>query len=145
MAQLQLSRSAYRTLSDFRYVIRRFLAFSQRAAEERGLTSRQHQALLAIKGYAGEASPTIGELAERLCIQHNSAVELVDRLVDADLLTRTHDPADRRRVLLQLTPCAEHHLATLSAIHLEELRRLRPVLQEILGLAEHAAQSGTQE
>ncbi|HYZ22592.1 MAG TPA: MarR family transcriptional regulator [Rhodopila sp.] len=127
-----MSRSAYRTLAEFRYMIRRFLAFSQQAAEASGLTPRHHQALLAIKGYPGESGPTIGELAERLCIQHNSAVELVDRLVEADLLTRTHDPADRRRVLLRLTPSAEGHLAALSAIHLEELRRLRPVLEAVL-------------
>jgi DNA-binding MarR family transcriptional regulator len=119
-------------LSDFRYVIRRFLKFSQDAAAGHGLTSRQHQALLAIKGFPGDTPPTIGELAERLAIQHHSAVELVDRLVEAQLIVRTHDPEDRRRVLLGLTNAAEDHLARLSTIHLEELHRLRPTLQRIL-------------
>ncbi|HQT79994.1 MAG: MarR family transcriptional regulator [Rhodospirillales bacterium 20-64-7] len=132
MMPSQLDRQDYRTLSDFRYLIRRFLEFSGNAAQRCGLTARQHQTLLAIKGYPGDGNPTIGELAERLCIQHNSAVELVDRLVDAGLLSRTHDAADRRRVLLSLTQAAEQHLATLSAIHLEELRRMRPALQQIL-------------
>lgn len=122
-------------LSDFRYVIRRFLKFSQDAAQGHGLTSRQHQALLAIKGFPGDTPPTIGELAERLAIQHHSTVELVDRLVEAQLILRTHDPEDRRRVLLGLTNAAEQHLARLSAIHLEELQKLRPTLQRILDQA----------
>jgi DNA-binding MarR family transcriptional regulator len=49
---------------------------------------------------------TIHDLAERLCIQHHSAVELVDRLAEAGLVERRHDAADRRRVLLDLTRAA---------------------------------------
>lgn len=127
-----LDREDYRTLSNFRYLIRRFLEFSQTAAGRVGLTSRHHQALLAIKGFRRDDSPTIGDLAERLRIQHHSAVELVDRLAEAGLITRMHDPQDRRRVLLGLTLAAEELLASLSAIHLEELHALRPALLEIL-------------
>lgn len=128
----QLDREDYRTLSNFRYLLRRFLEFSQRAAGRAGLTSRHHQALLAIKGFRRDDPPTIGDLAERLRIRHHSAVELVDRLADAGLIVRTHDLRDRRRVLLDLTETAEEHLARLSAIHLEELHALRPALLEIL-------------
>jgi DNA-binding MarR family transcriptional regulator len=131
----QLDRADYRTLSDFRYLLRRFLEFSQMAAGRAGLTARQHQALLAIKGFPRDDNPTIGDLAERLRIQHHSAVELVDRLAEAGLIVRTHDPQDRRRVLLELTPAAEELLASLSAIHLEELHALRPALLEILDRA----------
>ena len=127
-----LDRAGYETLADFRYLIRRFLEFSQSAAGRAGLTPRQHQALLAIKGFATEPGPTVGELAERLCIRHHSAVELVDRLVEAGLCRRAHDSGDRRRVMLCLTQVAEHRLAGLSAIHLAELRALRPALSEIL-------------
>ncbi|MGH7100298.1 MAG: MarR family winged helix-turn-helix transcriptional regulator [Stellaceae bacterium] len=130
--RVQLDREDYRTLSNFRYLIRRFLEFSQRAAGRTGLTSRHHQALLAIKGFRRDDPPTIGDLAERLRIRPHSAVELVDRLAEAGLITRIHDPHDRRRVLLALTEAAEEHLASLSAIHLEELHALRPALLEIL-------------
>jgi DNA-binding MarR family transcriptional regulator len=122
----------YRLLADFRYLIRRFLEFSQRAARGAGLTPRQHQALLAVKGFDGQQGPTVGELAERLCIRHHSAVELVDRLVAAGLCIRAHDEADRRRVILSLTTTADDLLAGLSAIHLEELRAVRPALLQIL-------------
>lgn len=128
----QLAREDYRALSDFRYLIRRFLEFSQTAARRAGLTPRQHQALLAIKGFAREDSPTVGDLAERLRIRPHSAVELVDRLAEAGLILRTQDPQDRRRMLLALTGTAEALLASLSAIHLEELHALRPALLEIL-------------
>ncbi len=129
-------------MADFRYLIRRFLEFSQAAAGDAGLTPRQHQALLAIKGFAAQGlgakgfaaqpGPTVGELAERLCIRHHSAVELVDRLVEAGLCRRAHDLEDRRRVMLCLTELAESRLAGLSAIHLAELRSLRPALLDIL-------------
>jgi DNA-binding MarR family transcriptional regulator len=136
----RLDQQDYRLLADFRYLIRRFLEFSEIAAHGEGLTSRQHQALLAIKGFPGDRSPTVGELAERLRVQHHSAVELVDRLVEAGLIVRLHDPDDRRRVLLGLTDTAEHHLFRLSSIHLEELRRLKPVLQQIVDRAGTDAQ-----
>lgn len=130
-----LDREDYRTLADFRYLIRRFLEFSQTEARRAGLTPRQHQALLAIKGFGGEDHPTIGDLAERLRIRHHSAVALVDRLAEAGLIKRLSDAHDRRRVLVELTDAAERHLADLSAIHLEELNSMRDALLEILGRA----------
>ncbi|TIX36407.1 MAG: MarR family transcriptional regulator, partial [Mesorhizobium sp.] len=75
-----ISQADYQRLSEFRYLIRRFLEFSQVQANEAGLTPRQHQALLAIKGFPGAGPVTVGDLAERLRIRHHSAVELVDRL-----------------------------------------------------------------
>lgn len=132
VARKQLSHDQYRTLAEFRYLMRRFLDFSQSAARDSGLTPTQHQALLAIKGFPGDDAPTVGELAERLCIRHHSAVELVDRLERAELLQRRHEPADRRRVQLELTPIAEAYLKELSAAHLEELHRLSSTLRQIL-------------
>ena len=132
----ELGARDYRLLSEFRYLIRCFLEFSETAAVRAGLTTRQHQALLAIKGVRDDAAPTIGYLAERLRIQHHSAVELVDRLVEAGLVVRVPDPGDRRRVRLELTVLAERHLTELSASHLAELKRMRPALLEILDQAE---------
>jgi DNA-binding MarR family transcriptional regulator len=129
---LRLDHAGYRSLSDFRYLIRRFLEFSQVAAKEAGLTPRWHQALLAVKGFPSDHAPTIGDLAERLRIRHHTAVELVDRLVEAGLCSRRHDPDDRRRVLVFLSGPGEARLAALSAAHLAELRALRPALYEIL-------------
>jgi DNA-binding MarR family transcriptional regulator len=127
-----LTQHDYEVLADFRYGLRHFLDFSEMAAKEAGLTPRQHQALLAIKGFPGPRCMTVGELAERLAIHHNSAVELAGRLSGSGLIERISDASDRRRILLRLTEAAEAKLASLSAIHLEELHRLRPVLQRLL-------------
>jgi len=126
------SQADYEALSQFRYLIRCFLQFSQNAAEAAGLKPRQHQALLAIKGYPGGGPITIGDLAERLRIRHHTAVELVDRLSEAGLVKRIADPDDHRRVLLGLTALAAEHLADLSAAHLDELSRIEPLLKQVL-------------
>ncbi|WP_171903300.1 helix-turn-helix domain-containing protein [Mesorhizobium sp. SEMIA 3007] len=122
----------YQRLSEFRYLIRRFLEFSQLQAEDAGLTPRQHQALLAIKGYPGGGPVTVGDLAERLRIRHHSAVELINRLSDAGLVVRDQDKDDHRRVLLRLTERADDCLAELSAAHLDELSRIEPMLRRLL-------------
>jgi DNA-binding MarR family transcriptional regulator len=126
------TQADYEALAEFRYMIRSFLEFSQNAARGVGLAPAQHQALLAIKGSPGGRPVTIGDLAERLRIRHHSAVELVDRLSAAGLVVRIHDAEDHRRVVLGLTQLAEHHLAELSAVHLDELARLRPSLKRLL-------------
>lgn len=127
-----LSSPDYRLLAEFRHHLRTFTAFSEAAARAAGLAPQQHQALLAIKGFPAGAAPTIGELAERLVIRHHSAVELVDRLVEARLVVRYFDTDDRRRVVLVLTKRAEEMLAELSVAHRDELRRMAPMLRDLL-------------
>jgi DNA-binding MarR family transcriptional regulator len=122
----------YQTLAEFRYLLRKFLAFSKAAAEGSGLTAQQHQVLLAIKGYGGETGLTIGEIADRLLIRHHSAVELVDRLVAIGLARRSVDREDRRRVRVTLAAKAEARLKELSAAHLAELHAAKPTLTRIL-------------
>jgi DNA-binding MarR family transcriptional regulator len=126
------SQAHYEALSEFRYLIRCFLEFSQDAARAIGLTPRQHQALLAIKGFPVGHLVTIGDLAERLRIRHHSAVELVDRLSEAGLAQRIPDANDQRLVLLSLTGLADGYLAELSAVHLDELSRIEPILKKVL-------------
>lgn len=125
------TQADYEALSEFRYQIRCFLEFSQNAAKTVGLVPRQHQALLAIRGYPGGRPVAIRDLAERLRIKHHTAVGLIDRLVASELVKRVVDPADHRRVLLQLTRRAEQYLADLSAAHLGELSRIEPLLTQI--------------
>ncbi len=118
----------YRALAKLRYLIRRFLAFSETLAREKGLTPQQHQALLAVAGCPPELEPTIGYLAERLQIKHHTAVELVDRLAEAGLVTREAGAVDRRQVYVRLTDRGATLLQDLAAIHRQELRSLAPDL-----------------
>lgn len=123
--------SDYQALAEFRHTLRRFLAFSEAAARDSGLTPQQHQAILAIKGH-GDGGMSIGDLADKLLIRHHSAGELVDRLVKADLVVRQESADDRRRVVLVLTPQAEAVLEALSTVHLDELRKTKPLLVSLL-------------
>jgi DNA-binding MarR family transcriptional regulator len=125
----------YRALADFRYEIRRFLNFSERAARAAGVEPRQHQALLAIKGLPRGREATVGSLAERLQIRHHSAVELATRLERKKLIRRSRNNADRRQVLLHLTRRGERLLRNLSQSHRAELGSAGPKLLRALETA----------
>ena len=132
-AQRIVRPADYRVLAEFRYQIRRFLRFSEQAVRRLGLESAQHQLLLAIKGSpCGEKTATITDLAERLQIQHHSAVELVDRLAKRGLVERSRDKLDHRKVFIHLTAAGEAALENLSVSHLDDLRCNGPALAESL-------------
>jgi DNA-binding MarR family transcriptional regulator len=125
----------YRALADFRYEIRRFLNFSERLVHAAGIEPQQHQALLAIKGLPAHRVATIGVLAERLLIQHHSAVELVNRLEAKRLLQRARGVLDRREVVLTLSRRGEALLRRLTQAHRAELQSARPKLLAALAAA----------
>jgi len=143
----------FKSMAELRYQIRRFLRFSENAAREAGIEPQQHQLLLAVRGLPEGLKPTVGVLAERMQLQHHSAVELIDRLVDRGFLCRLRATDDRRQVLLKLTHDGEEFLKTLSIHHLQELQSAGPRFVKILqGLIEHtqasvsaAEESGTTE
>ena len=132
MSKKAEQRANYADLAAFRYEIRRFLNFSEHAAREAGVEPQQHQALLAIKGVPPGSTATVGFLAERLQVQHHSACELSDRLQEKGLIRRWRSDADRREVLLELTPRGERVLEQLSAAHRNELRVAGPKLMKAL-------------
>lgn len=132
--RLALTDADYRGLAQFRHALRDFLAFSETAAGEAGLTPAQHQALLAIRGMP--APVTVGTLAVWLGVRSHSCVGLVDRLAALGLVTKHADPEDRRRVLLVLSPKAGRKLESLSAVHREELRKRGPALLAALALTQ---------
>jgi DNA-binding MarR family transcriptional regulator len=128
----QLTSQDYENLLTFRTSLRRFLHWSQSKAHAAGLTPAQHQLLLAIKGHRGEAGPTVGDLAGYLLLRHHSAVELVDRAEGAGFVERADDAEDGRVTRVRLTPEGERRLSQLTPAHLDELRRLAPVLEQLV-------------
>ena len=128
----QLTRSDFENLLAFRTSLRRFLYWSQTQAHAAGLTPAQHQLLVAIKGHPGNQPPTIGDLAGYLLLRHHSAVELVDRAAAAGVVQRCPDPADGRVTRVGLTADGESRLARLAPAHLDELRQLAPVLDQLV-------------
>lgn len=121
----------YAALAGFRLELRRFTSFSEKAAAEAGLTPQQHQALLAVRA-GKEGTMLVGDLADRLLLKPHSASELVRRLAENGLVERRAGSTDRREVHIALTPRARALLASLSASHRAELRRLRPLLRRLL-------------
>jgi DNA-binding MarR family transcriptional regulator len=124
----RLTLADYRALAEFRSQIRKFLAFSDRAVEAAGLERGQYQLMLAIKGMPEGLRPRIRELANRLHVQHHSAVELINRLEGGGYVRRERAEDDRREVLLALTPKGENVLAQLALHHHLELQGAAPRL-----------------
>lgn len=126
-----LTDEDYAALAEFRFALRQFQAFSDDKAAQMGLTPQQHQALLALRAASAEEA-TVGFVAKRLLLKPHSATGLVDRLEKLGLVTRHSTAADRRRAQVQLTPRALDLLASLSATHRDEIRRLHPLLNQLL-------------
>jgi DNA-binding MarR family transcriptional regulator len=122
-----------RRLAEFRFRLRLFLHVSQTAAEEMGLRTQQYQLLQCVGGMPEGTAPTIANVAARMLLKHNSAVELVDRSVEQGLLRRSGDDADHRRILLRMTPRGARILASLSEFHTRELEQSGPELVRALG------------
>jgi len=129
----KVSDGDYLTLASFRAALRRFLRSSEGLAHGVGLTPQQHQALLAIRGFPGDAAPTVGELAARLQVHHHSVVGLLTRLEDQGYVRRVRDGSDRRRMHVSLTPSGHGVLNRLTEAHRIELRRIGPELTRLLG------------
>ena len=126
-----LTDADFATLAGFRHALRRFLQFSVEAAAGVGLTSQQHQALLAIRASEGREM-LIGALAEKLMLRPHSATELLNRVEKLGLISRAAGETDRRQVAVRLTAKGEQLLNGLSEAHRAELRRLKPLLSELM-------------
>lgn len=124
----KLSLADYQALAEFRYQIRKFLHFSEQAVQSAGLERGQYQLMLAIKGMPDALRPRIRDVANRMHIQHHSAVELINRLEAGGYVHRERAEEDRREVLLALTPKGEKVLEELAVHHHAELRSAAPGL-----------------
>jgi DNA-binding MarR family transcriptional regulator len=124
----KLTISDYQALAEFRYQIRKFLRFSEQAVRTAGIEPGQYQVMLAIKGMPEGVRPRIRELANRMHIQHHSAVELINRLESGGYVRRERGQDDRREVLLALTVKGERVLGELALHHHDELRSAAPSL-----------------
>ena len=127
----ELTDAEYAALADFRHTLRQFQAFSEEQVAEFGLTPQQHQVLLAIRG-AATKPVSIGYIAERLFVRPHSASGLVVRLEALGMVARQSSPSDGRQALIDLTPRARALLERLSAVHRDEIVRMRPMLKALL-------------
>ena len=119
-----MNEDDFRMLAQFRAHLRQFDYFSEQQCATLGLASQQYRALLTIKGHPGTELITITELAQQIMIKHNSAVGMVDRLVEEGLARRQPSKEDRRRVGVKLTLHGEKVLTRLAVAHRAELFRM---------------------
>ena len=143
-----LSEPEYLALGEFRYQVRRFLRHMEEATRELSANPQQYQLVLAIKGLPHDIEPNISSLAERMQLNHNSMVELVDRCEERGLIRRTRSGADRRQVELAITADGYASLRKLASAARQELRAIGPSMAQALqSLLEdlHLPKSGNED
>src|SRR5215470_14094085 len=97
----------YVALAEFRYQLRKFSRHMEEKVRKLDANPQQYQVVLAVRGLPQGQAPTVGRLAERMQLNHNSMVELVDRCEQEGLLQRTRSNSDRRQVTLSITAKGE--------------------------------------
>jgi len=129
MPRRALAKADFEALSDFRYQMRRFERFSERAAQAEGITPQQYLVLLHVKGFPGRTWASVGDIAERLQTHAHGAVALVSRCEALDLVERRSSEFDRRLVQVHLRPSGEALLQRLASLHRAELASLAGVFR----------------
>ena len=131
---LGVGEADYDRLSDWRASLRTFLRASQSLVRSVGITSQQYQAMLVLRPATrtDDGGMTVTQLASLLQVRHNTAVSLVNRLVQNGYVHRGVHPTDRRRALLTLTLKGEKLLRQLVHAHNHELNRIAPAVRKVL-------------
>lgn len=125
---MDLLDAEYIALAEFRYQLRRFSRHMEEQVRSLGVNPQQYQVVLAVRGLPEGEAPTVTRLAERMQLNHNSMVELIDRCEHAGLLRRTRSDSDRRQVTLAITSRGKGLLRKLGRAAREELRGTGPSL-----------------
>jgi DNA-binding MarR family transcriptional regulator len=115
--------------SEFRHQLRRFERFGEQAARERGITYPQYLLLLHVLGMPERNWAYVGELADRMQLEHHSTVGLVSRCEAAGLVERRPDEGDRRQVQVHITRAGRAAAIAIAGAHEEELDTLLPYLR----------------
>ena len=116
------------------------------ALDALGLTYVQYLALLVLWQ---EAPLPVGSIGARLHLETSTLTPLLKRMEDAGLVSRTRDPHDERRVLIDLTPEAwamrgraqdiPEQVYSRFALAPDEARRLHRTLTELADTLDGAA------
>src|SRR5207248_9424061 len=114
MKKAAVTQSELEARSAFRQQLRRFERSGEDAARERGITFSQYLILLHIKGMPGRAWALIGELAQKMLLEHHSVVGLVSRCETAGLVKRKRSAEDARQVEVHLTAKGERAVAAVA-------------------------------
>lgn len=124
MGKTAVTKSDIEARSAFRQELRRFEHFSEDAAREHGITLPQYLVLLHVKGTPERDWALVGELAEKMLLEHHSVVGLVTRCETAGLVKRKRSAEDGRQVEVHLTAKGEKAVNGVAASMSGELKAL---------------------
>ncbi|HKW75559.1 MAG TPA: MarR family winged helix-turn-helix transcriptional regulator [Terriglobales bacterium] len=127
-----LAPAEYVALAEFRYQLRRYLRYMEEEARANGHHPQQYQLLLAIKGLPKGKEPTVSALAERMQMNHNSMVGLINRCEKRGLIRRSQSNYDRRQVTLAITRQGDLVLRQQANASRNELGSISPILFDSL-------------
>jgi DNA-binding MarR family transcriptional regulator len=136
MSKKTVTKSELEARSAFRQQLRRFERFGEDAARGHGITFSQYLILLHIKGMPERAWALVGELAQKMMLEHHSVVGLVSRCELAGLVKRKRSREDGRQVEVHLTAKGDRAVNAIAAAQADELRAL---LSYLTAAARHAA------
>jgi DNA-binding MarR family transcriptional regulator len=132
-----LEKAELQARSEFRYQLRRFERVGEQSARDEGITYPQYLLLLHALGAPERDWAYVGELAERMQLEHHSTVGLVSRCATAGLVERRPDPEDRRQVQVHVTRAGRARVMAIASAHDEELdallRQLKATRKRIPG------------
>ena len=135
MAKPAVTKTEFEARSAFRQQLRRFERFGEDAARHQGITFSQYLLLLHIKGTPERGWALVGELAQKMLLEHHSVVGLVSRCELAGLVKRRRSLEDGRQVEVHLTAKGEK---TATAIALAQSDELKSLLSYLMAAARHA-------
>ncbi|MEJ6023072.1 MarR family winged helix-turn-helix transcriptional regulator [Ramlibacter sp. PS4R-6] len=124
MAARTLSKPEIEARSAFRQQLRQFERSGEDTAKSHGITFPQYLVLLHVKGMPGRSWALVGELAERMLLEHHSVVGLVSRCEGAGLVKRKRSLEDARQVEVHLTAKGERAMNAVAAAQSDELKGL---------------------
>jgi DNA-binding MarR family transcriptional regulator len=124
MARAAVSKSEFEARSAFRQQLRRFERFGEDAARGYGITFSQYLLLLHVKGMPDRSWALVGELAQKMVLEHHSVVGLVSRCELAGLVKRKRSSEDARQVEVHLTAKGERALNAIAGAMADELKGL---------------------
>ena len=128
-----------------RRIIRAVGLYSRELQRRHDLTAPQ---LATLRQLRRKGALSAGELAQGIAVSAATVTGIVDRLEERGLVSRTRDPADRRRVLIALTdaglekvassppPLHERFLLRLTELAPEERAAIDRVLRSIVEMME---------
>jgi DNA-binding MarR family transcriptional regulator len=121
MPARSLTKPEIEARSAFRQQLRRFERSSEDTAKNHGVTFPQYLVLLHAKGMPGRSWALVGELADRMLLEHHSVVGLVSRCEAAGLVKRRRSLEDARQVEVHLTAKGERAMNAIAAAQTGEL------------------------